>query len=67
MMENYTPHKKAEVRAWLDANPRTHIHFTPTSGSWPNLVEVWFRIIEVCRSGCRESVVGAWVSPPGVV
>ena len=32
--------------AWLAANPRVTVHFTPTSGSWLNLVEVWFGIIE---------------------
>ena len=30
----------------LEANPRIHVHFTPTSGSWLNMVEVWFGIIE---------------------
>jgi len=33
-------------RDWLAANPRIQVHFTPTSGSWLNLVEVWFGIIE---------------------
>lgn len=46
VMDNYATHKKAEVRAWLDKNPRIHVHHTPTSGSWLNLVEVWFSIIE---------------------
>ena len=46
VMDNYATHKHADVRAWLDANPRMHVHFTPTSGSWLNLVEVWFSIIE---------------------
>ena len=46
VMDNYTTHKHAKVRAWLEANPRIHLHFTPTSGSWLNLVEVWFGIIE---------------------
>ena len=45
-MDNYATHKRVEVRDWLAANPRIHIHFTPTSGSWLNLVEVWFGIIE---------------------
>ena len=36
----------AEVRDWLADNPRIKVHFTPTSGSWMNLVEVWFGIIE---------------------
>ncbi len=46
VMDNYAAHKRVEIRDWLAANPRIHIHFTPTSGSWLNLVEVWFGIIE---------------------
>ena len=46
VMDNYSTHKHATVKAWLAANPRIHVHFTPTSGSWLNLVEVWFGIIE---------------------
>jgi transposase len=42
IMDNYAAHKHPKVKAWLAANPRIHIHFTPTSGSWLNLVEVWF-------------------------
>ena len=41
-MDNYAAHKRAEVRDWLEANPRVQVHFTPTSASWMNLVEVWF-------------------------
>ncbi|MEV6900684.1 IS630 family transposase, partial [Amycolatopsis sp. NPDC051372] len=42
----------------LAANPRIHVHFTPTSGSWLNLVEVWFGIIErhTIRRGSFRSV-----------
>ncbi|MDV2474801.1 IS630 family transposase [Rhodococcus zopfii] len=46
VMDNYATHKKAEIRAWLAEHPRFHVHFTPTSASWMNLVEVWFGIIE---------------------
>ena len=46
VMDNYATHKTPEVKAWLAANPRIHVHFTPTSGSWLNLIEVWFGIIE---------------------
>ena len=46
VMDNYATHKRVEVRGWLAGNPRIHVHFTPTSGSWLNLVEVWFGIIE---------------------
>ena len=46
VMANYAAHKRIEIRDWLAANPRVHVHFTPTSASWMNLVEVWFGIIE---------------------
>jgi transposase len=46
IMDNYDAHKHPKVKAWLAANPRIQVHFTPTSGSWLNLVEVWFGIIE---------------------
>jgi transposase len=58
VMDNYATHKRVEVRDWLAANPRIHVHFTPTSGSWLNLVEVWFGIIErqAIRRGSFTSV-----------
>jgi len=46
VMDNYATHKRVEVRDWLAANPRIKVHFTPTSGSWLNMIEVWFGIIE---------------------
>jgi transposase len=46
VMDNYAAHKRVEIRDWLAVNPRIRVHFTPTSGSWLNLVEVWFSIIE---------------------
>ena len=46
VMDNYATHKRVEIRHWLQANPRIHVHVTPTSGSWLNLVEVWFSIID---------------------
>jgi transposase len=46
VMDNYAAHKHPAVRAWLAAHPRITVHFTPTSASWMNLVEVWFGIIE---------------------
>ena len=54
VMDNYATHKRPEVKAWLAANPRIQVHFTPTSGSWLNLVEVWFGIIE--RQAIRRGV-----------
>ncbi len=58
VMDNYATHKRIEVRDWLAANPRIHVHFTPTSGSWLNLVEIWFGIIErqAIRRGSFPSV-----------
>jgi transposase len=58
VMDNYAAHKRVEIRDWLAANPRIHVHFTPTSGSWLNLVEVWFGIIErqAIRRGSFPSV-----------
>ena len=49
---------RAEVRTWLAANERIKVHFTPTSGSWLNLIEVWFGIIErqAIRRGTFRSV-----------
>lgn len=46
VMDNYAAHKRIEIRDWLAATPRIHVHFTPTSASWLNLIEVWFGIIE---------------------
>jgi transposase len=58
VMDNYAAHKRVEVRDWLTANPRIHVHFTPTSGSWLNMVEIWFGIIErqAIRRGSFTSV-----------
>ncbi len=58
VMDNYAAHKRVEIRDWLAANPRIYVHFTPTSGSWLNLVEVWFGIIErqAVRRGTFRSV-----------
>ena len=58
VMDNYATHKKIEVRDWLADNPQIKVHFTPTSGSWLNLVEVWFGMIErqAIRRGTFSSV-----------
>jgi len=41
--DNYSTHKHPKVHQWLDAHPRFHMHFTPTSASWLNMVERFFR------------------------
>jgi transposase len=45
VVDNLSTHKHPAVRAWLERHPRIHLHFTPTSGSWLNLVEAFFSII----------------------
>jgi len=42
VMDNYGTHKTALIRKWFAKRPRFHLHFTPTDGSWINLVERWF-------------------------
>ena len=43
ILDNYSTHKKND--AWLAAHPNVHFHFTPTSASWLNQVEIWFGIL----------------------
>jgi transposase len=56
--DNYATHKHPEVKAWLAANPRIRLHFTPTGCSWLNLVECFFSIItrQAIRRGSFTSV-----------
>ena len=56
--DNYATHKHPKVNAWLARNPRVTMHFTPTSGSWLNLVEIFFGIItrQAIRRGTFTSV-----------
>jgi transposase len=42
ILDNYGTHKTAQVQRWFVRHPRFHVHFTPTSASWLNLVERWF-------------------------
>jgi transposase len=42
VLDNYATHKTPTIKQWLLRHPRFHLHFTPTSGSWLNLVERWF-------------------------
>jgi transposase len=42
VLDNYATHKTPAIRQWLLKHPRFHLHFTPTSSSWLNLVERWF-------------------------
>jgi len=58
VMDNYGTHKVKKVRGWLARHPRYHIHFTPTSGSWLNMVERLFaEVTQRCiRRGSHTAV-----------
>jgi len=58
IMDNYSTHKHPVVTRWLAKHPRFHQHFTPTSSSWMNLVERFFRdlTVDVVRDGSFQSV-----------
>ena len=58
ILDNYQTHKHANVTAWLEKHPRFVLHFTPTSSSWLNLVERWFRELtdKALRRGVFPSV-----------
>jgi transposase len=58
IMDNYGTHKTPLIRAWLAKRPRFHVHFTPTYGSWLNLVERWFGELTTkqLRRGAHRSV-----------
>jgi transposase len=58
VLDNYHTHKHDDINRWLAKNPRVTLHFTPTSGSWLNLVEVFFGIItrQAIRRGSFDSV-----------
>jgi len=58
ILDNYATHKHPNVLRWLKRHPRFHLHFTPTSSSWLNLVERWFREItdKRIRRGVFRSV-----------
>ena len=45
VLDNYATHKTVAVHRWLLRHPRFHLHFTPTSSSWLNLVESWFALL----------------------
>ena len=58
ILDNYGTHKHPNVKAWLEKHPRFHFHFTPTSSSWLNMVERWFRNLtdKAIRRGVFPSV-----------
>jgi transposase len=54
ILDNYGTHKTAIIRKWFAKRPRFHVHFTPTYGSWINLVERWFA--EITNRRIRRGV-----------
>ena len=59
VLDNYATHNHPQVKAWLERHPRFHLHFTPTSSSWLNVVEIFFsRLTEkALRRGIFHSVL----------
>lgn len=49
ILDNYATHKHPKVKRWLSRHPRFHLHFTPTSASWLNMVERFFRDVTTKR------------------
>ena len=62
ILDNYSTHKHAEVQRWLNRHKRFHLHFTPTSSSWLNHVERWFR--ELTDKNLRR---GIFASVPDLI
>lgn len=58
ILDNYSTHKHENVKQWLAKHPRFHLHFTPTSSSWLNLIERWFGKLtdKAIRRGIFHSV-----------
>ena len=62
IVDNSSTHKSPPVRRWLARHPRVHLHFTPTSSSWLNLVERWFA--DITRTRLRR---GTFESLPALL
>jgi len=70
VLDNYATHKTPEIKRWLARHPRFHLHFTPTSSSWLNLVERFFAELStrLLRRGVHRSVaelesdIRAWIA-----
>jgi transposase len=57
IVDNYHTHKHVKVQHWLVRHPRFHMHFIPTSSSWLNLIERWFR--EITDKRIRREAFGS--------
>jgi transposase len=56
IVDNASSHKSPPVKRWLKRHPRFHLHFTPTSSSWINMIERWFR--EITQKRIRRGTFG---------
>jgi transposase len=57
ILDHYSTHKTPAIRRWLLRHPRFHWYFTPTGGSWLNLVERWFAVLT--ESNCAAGLTAA--------
>lgn len=57
ILDNYATHKHPAVKRWLESHRRFHLHFTPTSASWLNQVERWFR--DLTEQNLRRGIFGS--------
>jgi transposase len=57
ILDNYSTHKHQNVQRWLTRHKRFHLHFTPTSSSWLNQVERWFR--DLTEKNLRRGIFGS--------
>ena len=57
ILDNYATHNHENVQRWLGRHKRFHLHFTPTSSSWLNQVERWFR--DLTEKNLRRGIFGS--------
>ncbi len=62
IVDNYATHKHEKVKRWLKRHPRFHVHFIPTSSSWLNIVEGFFRNLDQ-----KRLKRGAFQNVPGLI
>jgi len=62
IVDNYATHKHPKVKSWLRRHPRIHLHFIPTSSSWLNMIERWFRDLT-----CNRLRRGSFSSVPSLI
>jgi transposase len=62
IVDNYATHKHPKVKSWLRRHPRIHLHFIPTSSSWLNMIERWFRDLT-----CNRLRRGSFDSVPSLI